>query len=244
MALLNRQSLINYFKKGNSLSEKHFVDLIDSTVNIVDDGISREDKNGFRITPVGRSNRLISFYKNFKQVDPEWSINMDREKGGLNFQENENEPALTLGNGGNVGIGISNPKSKLEVDGFVASKGRVGTFLKGEVPGDGKWHNVTDSLQDPSIFEAVFRIDGMKGSGRYAVAHIIAVNTYGGGSASGKINQTSAYYGSYFNRLKFRWAGSLYNYTLQVQTARHYGVDPKTGEAFNIRFSATNLLPF
>ena len=88
MALLNRQSLINYFKKGSAPSERHFADLIESTVNIVDDGISREGENGFRITPIGRSKRLISFYKNFKQINPEWSINLDKEQnGGLAFQE-------------------------------------------------------------------------------------------------------------------------------------------------------------
>jgi hypothetical protein len=244
MAILNRQSLINYFKKGNSLSEKHFVDLIESTVNIVDDGISREDKNGFRITPVGRSNRLISFYRNYKQVDPEWSINLDRENGGLNFQENEKDPAMTFGLEGNIGIGVSNPKSKLAVDGFITSKGRAGSFLSGQVPGDGRWHSVIHQLREPSLFEGVFRIDGMKGSGRYAISHLIAANTYGGGSSSGKINQTSAYYGSYFNRLKFRWTGDLNNYGLEVKTARHYGIDPKTGDPFNIRFSLTNLLPF
>ena len=100
MALLNRQSLLNYFKKGSAPSERHFADLIESTVNIVDDGISREGDSGFKITPVGRSKRLISFYKNFKQVNPEWSINLDQEQnGGLAFQEEENKPLLVLKNG-------------------------------------------------------------------------------------------------------------------------------------------------
>jgi len=53
MALLNRQSLINYFKKGSAPTERHFADLIESTVNIVDDGISREGGDGFKVTPVG-----------------------------------------------------------------------------------------------------------------------------------------------------------------------------------------------
>ena len=97
MALLNRQSLINYFKKGSAPSERHFADLIESTVNIVDDGISREGENGFRITPIGRSNKLISFYKNFKQINPEWSINLDKEQnGGLAFQEEEKNRSRVL----------------------------------------------------------------------------------------------------------------------------------------------------
>jgi hypothetical protein len=139
MALLNRQSLINYFKKGSAPSERHFADLIESTVNIVDDGISREGENGFRITPIGRSKRLISFYKNFKQIHPEWSINLDKEQnGGLAFQEEEKKPLLVLKNGGNVGIDEENPKSKLDVNGVITSKGRVSSMLVGEVPGDGK----------------------------------------------------------------------------------------------------------
>ena len=38
MALINRQTLKNYFKKGGFATEKHFVDLIDSSLNVVDDG--------------------------------------------------------------------------------------------------------------------------------------------------------------------------------------------------------------
>mgnify|MGYP003309971067 CR=1 FL=1 len=46
MALINRQTLKNYFQKGGFATEKHFVDLIDSSLNIVDDGISINQKQG------------------------------------------------------------------------------------------------------------------------------------------------------------------------------------------------------
>ncbi|MEY2705888.1 MAG: hypothetical protein RL407_1950 [Bacteroidota bacterium] len=243
MALLNRQSLINYFKKGSAPTERHFADLIESTVNIVDDGISREGENGFRITPVGRSKRLISFFKNFKQVQPEWSINLDQEQaGGLSFQEEEKSPLLVLKNGGNVGIGEENPKSKLDVNGVITAKGRVGSFQVGQVPADGKWYNLLDQLKEPCAFEIMVRVDGEKGSGRYALAHVIALNTFGGPLSRGKITKTATHYGSYFNRLRFRWTGSLYNYSLQVKTARHYGLDPTTGEPYPIKFTVGSLL--
>ena len=244
MALLNRQSLINYFKKGSAPSDRHFADLIESTVNIVDDGISREGENGFRITPIGRSKRLISFYKNFKQINPEWSINLDKEQnGGLAFQEEEKKPLLVLKNGGNVGIDEENPKSKLDVNGVITSKGRVSSMLVGEVPGDGKWYTMIDQLKEPCAFELMVKIDGEKGSGRYALSHVIALNTFGGPLSRGRINETNSYYGSYFNRLKFRWSGSLYNYSLQVRTGRHYGLNPTSGEPFPIKFSVGSLLP-
>mgnify|MGYP003326003138 CR=1 FL=1 len=39
MAIVNRNTLKNFFKKGGFAKENHFVDLIDSTINSVDDGI-------------------------------------------------------------------------------------------------------------------------------------------------------------------------------------------------------------
>lgn len=244
MALLNRQSLLNYFKKGSAPSERHFADLIESTVNIVDDGISREGDSGFRVTPVGRSKRLISFYKNFKQVNPDWSINLDQEQnGGLAFQEEEKKPVLVLKNGGNVGIDEENPKSKLDVNGVITSKGRMGSLHTGEVPADGKWYTLVDQIKEPCAYELMVRVDGEKGSGRYALAHVIALNTFGGPLSQGRINKTSTYYGSFFNRLRFRWSGELYNYSLQVKTARHYGLNPTSGEPYPIRFSLGSLLP-
>jgi len=210
----------------------------------VDDGISREGENGFRITPIGRSKKLISFYKNFKQINPEWSINLDKEQnGGLAFQEEDKKPLLVLKNGGNIGIDEENPKSKLDVNGVITSKGRVSSMVVGEVPGDGKWYTMIDELKEPCALELIVKIDGEKGSGRYAIAHLIALNTYGGSSSKGRINQTNSYYGSYFNRLKFRWSGSLYNYSLQVKTARHYGLNPTSGEPYPIKFSIGSLLP-
>jgi hypothetical protein len=169
---------------------------------------------------------------------------LDKEQnGGLAFQEEEKKPLLVLKNGGNVGIDEENPKSKLDVNGVITSKGRVSSMLVGEVPGDGKWQTMIDQLKEPCAFELIVKIDGEKGSGRYAIAHLIALNTYGGSSSTGRINLTNSYYGGYFNRLKFRWSGSLYNYSLQVRTARHYGLNPTSGEPYPINFSVGSLLP-
>ena len=40
MASKNRETLKNYFKKGGFATEKEFSDLIDSSMNLIDDGIS------------------------------------------------------------------------------------------------------------------------------------------------------------------------------------------------------------
>ena len=78
MALINRQTLKNYFKKGGFATEKHFVDLIDSSLNIVDDGISIQREHGLKINPIGFSTKLISFFKKSTQKFPEFSLELDQ----------------------------------------------------------------------------------------------------------------------------------------------------------------------
>ena len=76
MALINRQTLKNYFKKGGFATEKHFVDLIDSSLNVVDDGISIQPQNGLKINPIGFSTKLISFFKKSTQKSPRNNSNL------------------------------------------------------------------------------------------------------------------------------------------------------------------------
>jgi hypothetical protein len=243
MALLNRQTLRNYFKKGNLPTEQQFSDLIDSSVNIVDDGISKEANYGLKLSPVGYTNKLISFFENLKSKNPSWYISLNNNDiPGLSIQENENTPRIVIKEGGNVGIGVTNPKYDLEIDGTVAAKCRIGTFSKGKVPGDGKWHDILHKLDKPCAFEIMARIDGIKGSGKYALIHATAINTFGGRLSFGKINKTSACYGSFFNKIQIRWYGELYNYSLQIKTTRHFGIDETIGEPISIYYRITDLM--
>ena len=243
MALLNRQTLRNYFKKGSSPSAEHFADLIESTLNIVDDGIDRGGDSGFRISPVGYSNKLMSFYPSLQHREPDWYISInDQEVPGLSVSDATHARRLVLKEGGATGIGVANPRHALDVNGTVGMHNRVGTLHAGEVPGDGKWHDIISRLDAPSAFEVMARIDGRQGSGKYALAHAIAVNAHGGRLSFGKIRKTGAYYGSFFNRLRFRWHGELFHYSLQVRTASHYGIDERTGEPFQIRYQVSGLL--
>ncbi len=243
MALLNRQSLKNYFKKGNAPTEQHFIDLIESSINIVDDGIARGVDQGFRISPIGHSNRLLSFFKNMQKRDPEWFITLnENDIPGIAFQEQGKGPRLVLKEGGQIGIGVHNPRYSLEVKGTLGVNNRIGTLYQGQVPGDSKWHDIISGLKEPSAFEIMATINGKKGSGKYALAHAIALNTFGGKLSYGQIKKTSAWYGSFFNRLRFRWAGDLCNYSLQVRTCSHYGIDERNGDVFPINFQITGLL--
>jgi hypothetical protein len=74
MAILNRITLKNFFRKGSVPTETNFADLIDSSINIVEDGIGRSIDDGFRIAPMGYSKKLLSFYENSQKIKPDWFI--------------------------------------------------------------------------------------------------------------------------------------------------------------------------
>jgi len=242
MALMNRQTLKNYFKKGNSPDEMHFAHLIDSMVNIVEDGIGRGVDDGFRISPQGYSKKLISFFENPRNTTPSWYISLNESnQKSLTFNENEEGARFTLKEGGNVGIGTPNPIHTLEVRGSAAFDTRLGSFARGAVPGDGKWHNLISGLDEIQAFEVMARIRGRKGSGKYAISHAIALSAFGGKGSSPSIRVTSASYGGFFNKLQLRWSGEVNNYALQVRTRRHYGLNDQDGQPFMIHFHITRL---
>jgi hypothetical protein len=242
MAILNRITLKNFFRKGSVPTETNFADLIDSSINIVEDGIGRSVEDGFRIAPMGYSKRLLSFYENSQKSIPDWFISLnDGNSKGLSFHQTDNDHRLVLKNSGNIGIGISNPTSKLEVKGCIGMDARKGTFVEGQVPGDAKWHDILEELDGVNAFEIMAQISGKKGSGRYAIAHAIALATFGGYLSKWSIRKTAANYGGFLNRLQFRWTGSVNNYALQVRTRRHYGLNDQNAEPYQIKFHVTKL---
>jgi len=70
MALLTRNTLKNLFKRGMVPSEVNFSDLIDSTINKVDDGFSQSNKDGFMLAPQGPNHKLISFFESIRDPHP------------------------------------------------------------------------------------------------------------------------------------------------------------------------------
>lgn len=243
MALINRQTLKNYFKKGGFATEKHFVDLIDSSLNAVDDGISIQPEHGFKINPIGFSTKLISFFKKSTQKSPEFTIELDNENSkGLSIQGSNDKTLIKIKKEGLIGINTNDPKYTFEVGGTLAMKSKVGTYVNGSVPGDGTWYSILKNLDGVNGFEITANIKGKEGSGRYSIAHAIALSTFGGRKSKNKIRKTVASYGSSFYRISFRWYGELHNYDLQIKTSRHFGIDEASGNPFPVNFGVTKLL--
>lgn len=228
MDLKDRDKLKTYFRKGQMPTQGHFEELIDSMVNRIDDGFSKDMDHGLMLSPEGGSRKLISFFRSIQDKNPGWSIDVDASdtQRGLCFGEPgpEGGVRLFIQQGGNVGINTVDPKWNLDVNGTAAMKSRVGMFAFGTIPADGKWHNIVEHLTGCNGFEVLARV-GQTGQGRYALLHALAMSTYG--RSHDHIRKLQAHYGWWWNKLRIRWSGDTFDYNLQVRTRRNYGNDIK-----------------
>lgn len=218
MGTKNRAVLKNYFLKGNVPKENHFQDLIDSGLNQEDDGIWKEQDEALKIKAEGQNKEVIQFFENIEDLRATWTVSLRAADGneGLNFAEEESR--LFLETGGNIGIGTTQPRNKLEVDGFIGMKGRIGYYANGEVPADGHWHDVITGLNHYNAFEVV-AVVGRQGA--HAITHAIAVSAYG--NSKNKVTKTQGFFGWMRNKIDVRWTGSYFDYNLQIRTRRNIG---------------------
>lgn len=256
----SRRTLKNYFKSGKLPNEKHFSDLIDSMVNIIDDGFAKTDDDGLKLAPKlgSEDGHLMSFYKNLSDAHPllQFSLKDKDNTHGISLENSQGDSYLFIkksetsilsgvdGPGdGNIGIRNTDPKFELDVNGTVGMKTRIGTYKIGFAPGDGKWHEIVtiNALTDGGIhaFEIVASISGEKGKGKYGITHAIAVKAYG--KSHSKIRCARGWFGLFFNRIDLRWKSKdINNYSLEIRTRGHYGMKG-TKDFYNIHFHITNL---
>jgi len=231
MAMKDRNTLKNYFKKGDIPSEAEFENLIDSGINKIDDGFSKTRKDGLMISNVGGTENLISFYEEFQDENAQWVISINREgvvdedKNDLQIKHPEsNMPLLTINKKDRIGINKPKPQQELDVNGWIASKGRIGNYAdENTVPADGTWYPITPALNYCQAFEIVART-GIKDTGKHAIMHAIAVSAYGNSSSS--IRKTRSCYNIWKPvKLQLRWVGTAHKYQLEMRCKQNLGSD-------------------
>jgi len=257
MAKRNRSTLKNYFRKGKLPSEDHFGDLIDSTLNTVDEGFDKSREHGFEISSLGDYDSLISFFRSSDPKDPRWTISYDgRQDDTLLFKKHgehgEQYPVLSLAMemrtgtdaaempAARVGINTKDPQYTLDVGGVIRAEGRIGNWTKQNVvPADGRWHKITEALDGCHAFEVVAGA-GRKATGKYALMHAVVLNAYNPKGLltrflKKRIRYSHAYYQSRGNKLKLRWVGSNRGYFLELRSNCDYG------DAIQIQYHVTQL---
>lgn len=231
----NRESLKNAFRQGAQPSESAFGDFIDSTLNVVDDGFEKTDADGFKITQLGTSGKLMSFYENVAVREPAWSVRLGQESRQLVVGNERNEPAMTISTGdesreNRIGVNKVSPEHALDVNGVVAAHGRVGAN-QGTAKADGRWQTIAGPFDGCHAFEVMAGV-GEKQSGRYALLHAIVINAF---NRNPTVKSQQSHYGSRCNQLKLRWRGDANAYRLEIRTRCAYG------EQIAIQYHLTDL---
>jgi hypothetical protein len=226
MARRNRDTLRRKFNDGEMPSASAFSELIDSMLNIVDEGFDKTAADGLKVSQLNQG-KLLSFYQNIDIKSPIWAIQLDGPEGGLAFGNTANATALTLRQlkteqDGQEGGGAGAGDFELDMTGRIVSDGRRGRSGRLSVPADGKWHNITDTLKGCNAFEITAGV-GRPGTGKYALMHAFAVMAFNGKS---EIDYRQAHFGSKCNRLRLQWIpdpeGARHSYILQMRVGCPY----------------------
>jgi hypothetical protein len=253
MTKRNRKTLVGSFADGEMPTQDAFADLIDSMVNIVDDGFDKSALDGMKIAQLDNNSKLVSFYDDITVREPMWSISfsMPSYQGGGGSVKNLNflcgdatYGGLTLARSNsngvedkiNVGINRRNPEHELDVGGVVAADGRMGRHGKYQVRADGNWHPIVEGLDGCHAFEVMAGV-GKKNTGRYALLHAFALSTFN--SSNSNVSRHQARYSSRCDQIDLRWVGETHNYALEMRTRCSYEQN-STDEVY-VRYHITRL---
>jgi hypothetical protein len=261
MTKRNRDTLKKRFGDGAMPSTGDFGDLIDSTLNIQEDGILHNQQDGLRLTQVGDAARVLSFYGAIAEQSAIWGFSLDPTGQRLTLDGGRHAGgagAADPGDGGGsavltligpraadaaagtaavdprVGINNPQPRCALDVAGAVAAHGRTGRRGTLPAPADGEWHTISAGHTGCSALE-VMAGAGRVGEGKYALMHAFALRTF---NAKGDFTYHQAHYDTRRHRMELRWlddpqASAVY--TLQIRVNCPYGAGTM------IRYAITEL---
>jgi len=234
MAKQNRETLKRFFSAGKLPTEEHFADLVDSSLNIIDEGFDKTEEFGFEITPQKGSDdseNLISFFRKLTDKLPSWSISYHARNESLQFihtnaATNERKTVLSLDQDGKITVcgeefneaaiangELDSNQVKLDVGGAIRSPARLGIGLNNEtsVPADGEYQPITEKLTGIQALEVVAKVE-LREEKRFAILHAIALNAYNPPwrvlnfwNRSRRVKYHQSYHSGPRDRLKLRW---------------------------------------
>ncbi len=221
MAKRNRITLKKFFVRGKMPTEEHFADLIDSTLNIVDEGFDKLSDKGLSLAPLDEDGHIASISRKIEDKEAKWSVTLEKSNENLAFSQFEEKKVFVLSQDEKVGIGTDAPEHQLHTTKTAGLYGRAGTYASGEVLADSKWHNITETLTGCYAFEVIAGCGKIQ-HGKYALLVATAIQCFG---AHPRIRRTQSWYGSWFNKIRIRWRKESEGMVLQIRTRYNYGPD-------------------
>ncbi|MCR5568433.1 MAG: hypothetical protein K6G31_04075 [Paludibacteraceae bacterium] len=225
MAKTNRRTLKEYFAAGKKPDSSQFADLIDSMLNIVDDGFTKTSEGGMTLSPTNGSKdgNVMEIRQDILDANSMWRFSLSKEGDFQIYKTDVETPVISLRQDGSVKV-IPFDNTSLEIEGCVEAKAYKGK--ENTVPANAVWQDITPYLYDCMAYRVVAKVRGKKGTGHYAMIEVSTMNCFGRHTRIKKICQS--WYGSLFNKIQFRWnrktseeGGSMYG--LQVRTRTDYG---------------------
>lgn len=193
MAKLNRESLKNYFASGERPSGEYFANLIDSTVNILDDDFSERSDEAIKVAGDGEQRAVISILKESGDKESAWEVAIEKE-GDLSIsqmkKDKEFRSSLVFKNSGDMEL-----KAK---DILVNGVRKWGTEAR--YPADGNWNDITEELEGCDIIEITAIYNSP--SGKHNTLLAWASHCSGKKKKIKRIRPCSFFWN---NKLKIRW---------------------------------------
>lgn len=236
MARRNRDTLKDYFRRGKRPDEQAFADLIDSSLNTLDDGFNHSSQIGVGLTPMSEEGVVISTYRNPEDAQAIWEIAVDRKSGDLQIRrriEMVSNPVLTL----KYHAGESQHDSDIVFNGTVHSRGRKGSYKTGKVNADGKWHDIlsqADRMDEGCWAFEIVAGCGERNKGRYALLVATAMHCFGSRPKIRKIRST---FGIWGNKICLRWVKEKDRFSCKLQIKTYF----KYGEGTEIDYQIMSL---
>ena len=253
-----RATLKQYFDTGSMPTQRDFADLVDSTLNMRDEGFEKTPAEGFKVSQLSDSGKLISFFRYDLGGQALYFIQVDKDQNlviGSDHTDDSQQRNILFGvkdTGADkrlrIGINTDRPERELDVGGVIRAEGRIGVATSVnkqelKVPADGVWHSITDILGGCHAFEVMAGVGGQKTLGRYSLTHAIALNAYNPKGPlfnflnfKKRIKYHTTYYRSRNDKLRLRWLDEgNHNYRLQLKSSTNIG------EGIEIKYYLTSL---
>ncbi len=135
----SRDILKSFFRLGNTPTSAQFEDLIDSIVNIADDGQVRTSTDGLLLYPVTENGRMASIYSDPGKLEEE------RRMPCWSFKIGQDKELLLVNQDGQVIVSVSQEKGP-EVYDTPQPRVTSSTTRYSDLPADGEWHDLPIKL--------------------------------------------------------------------------------------------------